>query len=80
MLGALNINLIVMYVCVLGGDTVVPSPRGTATVQLRHTGRPVERRLHLRRNVQKKVRAGQRWSVFSSVLLTSFLGSDSASR
>lgn len=43
--------------CVVGGDPVVQSPRGAAPVQLRHTGGPVERRLHLRRDVQEKVRA-----------------------
>lgn len=47
-------------VCSVGGDTVVPSPRSAAPVQLRHTGGPVECWLHLCRNVQEKVRS---WKV-----------------
>lgn len=40
---------------VAGGDAVVPGARGAAPVQLRHAGGPVERRLHLRRDVQEEV-------------------------
>lgn len=38
-----------------GGNAVVQSPGGAAPVQLRHAGGPVERGLHLRRDVQEKV-------------------------
>lgn len=34
---------------------MVQSAGGTAAVQLRHAGGPVERRLHLRRDVQEEV-------------------------
>lgn len=61
-----------MCVCVpAGGDTLVPSPRGAAAVQLRHAGGPVERGLHLRRDVQEKV------SAWSGGLWGSFWGSTS---
>lgn len=42
-------------VCVAGGNAVVQSSGGAAPVQLRHAGGPVERRLHLRRDVQEEV-------------------------
>lgn len=41
--------------CLAGGHSVVPGPGGAAAVQLRHAGGPVERRLHLRRDVQETV-------------------------
>lgn len=40
---------------VAGGDAVVQSAGGAAPVQLRHAGGPVERRLHLCRDVQEEV-------------------------
>lgn len=44
---------------VAGGDSLVPGPRSSAPVQLCYTGGPVERRLHLRRDVQEKVRSSK---------------------
>lgn len=44
-----------MDVSCTGGNAVVQSPGGAAPVQLCHTGGPVERGLHLRRDVQEKV-------------------------
>lgn len=44
-----------MDVSCTGGNAVVQSPGSAAPVQLCHTGGPVERGLHLRRDVQEKV-------------------------